>query len=40
VDDHGFSIMWAFEINGHEEFPACSSLQKDIPLPGQYANHP
>jgi hypothetical protein len=28
VDDHGFWIMCAFEINGHEGFPACSSLQK------------
>jgi hypothetical protein len=28
VDDHGFWIMRAFEINGHEGFSACSSLQK------------
>ena len=28
VDDHGFWIMRAFEINDHEGFPACSSLQK------------
>ena len=27
VDDHGFWIMCAFEINGHEGFPACSSVQ-------------
>jgi hypothetical protein len=28
VDDHGFWIMCAFEVNGHEGFPACGSLQK------------
>jgi hypothetical protein len=31
VDDQGFWIMRAFEINGHEGFTACSSLQKYIP---------
>ncbi|MFT5632282.1 MAG: hypothetical protein ACI9HB_003471, partial [Gammaproteobacteria bacterium] len=40
VDDHGFWIMCAFGINGDEGFPAGSSLQKDIPRSGQYANRP
>jgi hypothetical protein len=40
VDDHGFWIMCAFEINGHEGFHACSFFAKAIPRSGQYANHP